>query len=159
MPMFGSSRLSPKEWSWGLVPSNTAKTYAGLVAEFPMQVVGLTIGAADAVANSNTNYFTVTLRKFDSQFNVTRDIITVTNNGRAFTAGVPILLTEVSTAEDATNYTPANGFPLPQPYRALRPGDYLQLVVTTAGASPPATNLTVSVRYLESSQVSGRGQA
>lgn len=151
--VMGHSRLAPNTVTF-TVPANSAKTYAILLAEFPTEVVGVQVATIDNVTSSGTNYFTATLQKVDTAFNVTRDIAAVTNNGTSFTAGIPVAPT-VSTAEDATNYTLPT-YQLPQPYRKLRPNDRLQLTVGTAG-TPPATTLVVTVRYIESAQQSGRG--
>jgi hypothetical protein len=152
--VMGHSRLAPNTVTF-TVPSNSALTYTILSAEFPTEVVGMQVATTANVASDATNNFTATLRKVDVTFNVNRNIASATNNGTAWTAGVPQTLA-ISQAEDNTNYAPPT-YPLPQPYRTLLPGDRLQLVVTTAGASPPNTTLVVTVRYIESAQQSGRG--
>lgn len=152
--MMGHSRLAPNTVTF-TVPSNSALTYCLLKAEFPTEVVGVQVATTANVASDATNNFTATVEKRDTTFNVTRPIASVTNNGTAFTAGVPVE-PALSTTEDSTNYTKPT-YPLPQPYRKLRAGDRLQLTVTTAGASPPNTTLVVTVRYIESAQQSGRG--
>jgi hypothetical protein len=152
--VMGHSRLAPNTVTF-TVPSNSALTYTILLAEFATEVVGVQMATTADVASNATNYFTATVQKVDTTFNTTRAIASLTNNGTAWTAGVP-KDAAISQAEDSTNYTPPT-YPLPQPYRTLRPGDRLQVAVTTNGASPPNTTLVVTVRYIESAQQSGRG--
>lgn len=101
--VMGHSRIGPNTSNF-TIPSNTAVTHTILQAEFPTEVVGLQVSAPSNIASDTTNNFTLTLQKYDATFGVTRPIASVTNNGTAWTAGVPQIPT-ISTAEDATNYT------------------------------------------------------
>ncbi|MER3485762.1 MAG: hypothetical protein C4345_07180 [Chloroflexota bacterium] len=153
--VMGHSRVGPNTVTF-TIPSTPAVTHTILRAEFPTDVVRVQVASPVDIPNNATNNFTLTVRKRDNTFNVTRDIASVTNNGTAWTAGVP-QMPAVSTNVDATNYTQSAGYALPQPFRKLRPGDDLQVVVTTAGASPPNVQLMVSISYMESAQQSGAG--
>jgi hypothetical protein len=152
---YGTGRMAPNRECVGpinLAVNWTAQQNITLGAmEDPTELVRVEFTSDNSIATNGTNYFTLNIVKVDVTFSVNRTIATMTTNtgGTATTAGVPNVLTILQT-NDATNYTSPT-YPLPQPYRRLRTGDYLRATLAATGAAAPAiTNGIIRFSTLDS---------
>jgi hypothetical protein len=145
---YGHDRTAPNRETLG--PFNQAvnwtvtQTITPVLAEFPTELVRVEICNSGTIALNGTNYVTFNAIKVDTTFSVNRTIATLTTNtgGTALTADTPVAVPILQT-NDSTNYTSPT-YPLPQPYRRLRTGDYLRFTLVPTGAAAPAlVNFTI----------------
>jgi hypothetical protein len=153
--MLGHPRTAPNRECVG--PINLAVNWTAQqnltlgVMEFPSEVVRAEFSCDNTIAINGTNYFTLNIVKVDTTFTVNRTLATLTTNtgGTAIAAGVPAVLPILQT-NDGTNYTSPT-YPLPQPYRRLRTGDYLRATLAATGAAAPAiTNGMIRISTCDS---------